>query len=61
MHEIRRYFSVKDFDIKGHAKAIRNIAFKIKILGALSVGDGKKSLSSPCCLPKIIILKAIDT
>ena len=37
-----------------------NIAFKIRILGALSVGDGQKGLSPPCCLPKIIILKAIE-
>ena len=35
------------------------ITFQIKILGALSVGDVRKALSPPCCLPKIIIWEAI--
>jgi len=34
------------------------IAFKLKILVALSVGDVREKFY-PCCLPKIIILKAI--
>jgi hypothetical protein len=45
--------------IRGINKKRPAIAFKIKISGALSVGDGQKSQSSPCCLLKIIILNAI--